>query len=256
MARSSKAAGAGASLLRRALVEVAGATVALALAAGVLVHAGVLPVAGAALALGLFLGAVLLVGRHLPEHLPRRQPGPANRVTLLRLALVGLLAGLLAAPAGSGTWLAFALASSVLLLDGLDGWLARRCRCASAFGARFDLETDALLVLVLCALAWQSGQAGAWVMLSGAMRYLFALVQHIWPRLRQPLPASRRRQSICVLQVVALLGVVCPLTAPPVSTLVAAAGLTLLAASFGADLLWLRRPLPAPLKETHIGHHC
>ena len=38
---------------------------------------------------------------------------------------------------------------------------------ASAFGARFDMETDALLLLVLAALAWQFDKAGAWVLASG-----------------------------------------------------------------------------------------
>ena len=42
-----------------------------------------------------------------------------------------------------------ALAGLVLLLDGVDGWLARRGGWCSRFGARFDMETDALLVLLI-----------------------------------------------------------------------------------------------------------
>ena len=40
------------------------------------------------------------------------------------------------------------LASVALILDGVDGKVARRTRNASAFGARFDMEVDAFLILV------------------------------------------------------------------------------------------------------------
>ena len=59
------------------------------------------------------------------------------------------------------------------LLDGVDGWLARRHRIASAFGARFDMEIDALLILALSVLAWRHEKAGAWVVASGLLRYAF-----------------------------------------------------------------------------------
>ena len=44
-----------------------------------------------------------------------------------------------------------ALSVVALVLDALDGWVARRTRTASAFGARFDGEADAFLMLVLSA---------------------------------------------------------------------------------------------------------
>ena len=44
-------------------------------------------------------------------------------------------------------------------LDGVDGWLARRRGMSSAFGARFDMEIDALLVQVLAILVWRYGKA-------------------------------------------------------------------------------------------------
>ena len=44
---------------------------------------------------------------------------------------------------------------------------------ASSFGARFDMETDALLILVLAALVWQHGKAGPWILAAGLMRYAF-----------------------------------------------------------------------------------
>jgi multidrug efflux pump subunit AcrA (membrane-fusion protein) len=48
------------------------------------------------------------------------------------------------------------------MLDGVDGWLARRHEIASRFGARFDMEVDALLILALSVLAG-CGEKNAYV---------------------------------------------------------------------------------------------
>ena len=107
---------------------------------------------------------------------------------------------------------AFAAIAGALatILDGFDGRLARRHRVESVFGARFDMETDALLVLALAVLAWRWDRAGAWVVLSGRARYLFVGAGLLLPWLRRLLPPSRRRQTVCVVQIVVLLAVVAP----------------------------------------------
>src|SRR5205085_2332105 len=104
------------------------------------------------------------------------------------------------------------------LLDGIDGWLARRSGMSSAFGARFDMEVDALLIMALSLLAWTYGKAGAWVIASGLLRYLFAVSGWIWPWMERPLEPSRRRQTVCVIQIVALISVMLPAVTPPLST--------------------------------------
>jgi phosphatidylglycerophosphate synthase len=126
-------------------------------------------------------------------------------------------------------------------LDGVDGWLARRHGIASDFGARFDMEIDALLILALAILVSQFEKAGAWVIASGLLRYLFVGAGSYWPWLRAPLPPSRRRQAICVLQIIALTLALVPAIQPPLSTMLAAAALASLAASFLMDILWLWR---------------
>src|SRR5690349_4135341 len=82
--------------------------------------------------------------------------GSANVVTLLRAGIAALVtglalealtigSGLLATPGEVGDLWAWAVpvgALGALTLDGVDGWLARRRRIASAFGARFDMEAD------------------------------------------------------------------------------------------------------------------
>jgi phosphatidylglycerophosphate synthase len=176
--------------------------------------------------------------------------GIANQVTLLRAGLVCLASGALlaGAPSSIAGWSLAALVAAALCLDAVDGLLARRLRLVSGFGARFDLEIDALLILVLALLVWQSGRVGPWVLTIGLMRYVFVLASWRFPALRRPLPPSRLRQAVCVQQGVTLL--VCLL--PPVGSLVAnvSAGLALLAllASFGIDIIYLlragKRPMP------------
>src|ERR671918_671129 len=109
------------------------------------------------------------------------------------------------------------IVSIALLTASIGGLLARRLGLASHFGARFDLEVDAFLILVLALLVWQAGKVGPWVLAIGLLRYLFVLAGRLLPWLRQPLPPSRRRQAVCVQQGVTL--VLCLL--PPVGTLLA-----------------------------------
>ena len=165
--------------------------------------------------------------------------GLANQITLLRGSLIALLFGLIAdypAP-----WLVVITASIVLMLDGLDGWIARRFHIANNFGARFDMETDALLLLVLSGLVWQYEQAGPWVLLAGLIRYIFIIFSYFLPFLGQPLPPRRRRQAAFVFQVIALIVCISPIFVQPLSSVIALAGLIVLVVSFSIDVCYLAR---------------
>jgi len=61
------------------------------------------------------------------------------------------------------------------------------------------------------------------------------------PWLAAPLPPSRRRQTVCVVQTVTLLVCAAPWPGPPLSAWLAGAGLLLLCYSFTVDTLWLAR---------------
>lgn len=187
-----------------------------------------------------FAGIMALAIRALPRSHPFARFGPANQVTAVRAALVSVVASLIGAPASPPVALvAVAIASTSAALDGVDGWLARRTGMASAFGARFDMEVDALLILALSLLAWQHGKAGAWVVWSGALRYLFVAAGWALPWMRRRLPDSRRRQTVCVIQVAALIAVMA--IEPPASAWLAGAALSALTGSFAVDTLWLWR---------------
>jgi phosphatidylglycerophosphate synthase len=107
------------------------------------------------------------------------------------------------------------------------------------------MEVDALLILVLAVLVFQHGKAEAWILLAGLLRYAFVAASWVWPWLGAELPPSRRRQTVCVVQIVSLIGALAPLIATPWSVVLAFAGLVLLVWSFGIDVAWLARRAPA-----------
>lgn len=213
----------------------------LALAGGLIVVLD-LRMAFLAKALLVFMGGALLFVPPLLRDHPFPEFGPANRVTLLRGMLIALLAGFLGEPVSMPAALTLvAMGLVALILDGFDGKLARSSRMSSAFGARFDMETDAVLVLLFSMLAWQLDKAGPWVILSGLLRYLFLAAGWMLAWMRAPLPASRRRQTVCVIQIAVMLAVLLPFVQSPWSDLLAACTLCLLGLSFLVDVLWLRR---------------
>jgi phosphatidylglycerophosphate synthase len=177
----------------------------------------------------------------LPQHAPHRRFGLANALTLARAAYVALLLGAVVeglSLAESRRWALVLSGVLVLLLDGADGWTARRTGMASPFGARFDMEVDALFVLALTMLVARAGIAGGWVVISGLLRYLFVLAGFVWPVLALPLPASSRRKALCVVQILALLAALAP-PAAPVVTWLCLGGLLLLVYSFAVDIVQL-----------------
>lgn len=178
----------------------------------------------------------------LRAHHPFARFGRANQITTVRALLVAIVAGFIGEPyAPSAASFAAATSGLAALLDGVDGWLARRSGMTSAFGARFDMEVDALLIQVLAVLAWQWDKAGAWVVMSGLLRYLFVAAGWLWPWMRRPLIPTMRAKAICVVQIATLVLAIVPSIAPPASALLAAGGLLALCYSFLVDTLWLWR---------------
>lgn len=171
--------------------------------------------------------------------------GAANRVTLLRGGLLALLVGfgavVLAGDTENGTAWPFVLALIALLLDGVDGAVARRTGTASDFGARFDMELDAAFALVLAILVFVYDRAGLWVLLLGVPRYAFLAAARWLPALRRPLPPSQRRRVICVVQVATLAGSLFPWVGPPLPALACAVAALLLYGSFAVDVQALLR---------------
>lgn len=189
-----------------------------------------------------FLVIAILAVRAIPSHHPFARFGIANHVTMFRAGLVALVAGAIGELPSAESATAVAAASLVAaLLDSVDGWLARRTGLAGRFGARFDMEIDALLMLVLAILVWQHAKAGSWVLAAGMLRYVFVLAGWLAPWMRRPLPPSVRRKVACVVQIGALILAMLPVVTPRQGAQLAGAALAVLAYSFLADTAWLWR---------------
>ena len=156
--------------------------------------------------------------------------GVANAITLARLAL------LIVASAVMPTAWAFVI---VLVLDAVDGAVARRLGEASDFGAQLDMETDALFVAVLSVTSLVAG-APLWVLGFGALRYVLVLARVVFPG-----QATRERRTsfgrvAYLVAVITLLGSL--LIGPSVAaTALLAVGLAGLVVSFFEDFAMLRR---------------
>ena len=200
-----------------------------------------LPASFAAVVAALYATLAAIVWLRLPEDSVGPGLGAANRVTLARAALAVPVLALPLYPDAldsAGLWWVIVLSTVVLLLDGVDGRIARRSGTESRFGARFDMEVDAALILALSVLVWMTGKVGAWVLLIGGMRYLFVAGSRIWPALQSELPPSKRRQGVCVVQGVVLLVAMGPIIPTSMAVAMAAGGLAALVYSFGVDIRW------------------
>ena len=170
-----------------------------------------------------------------------RSFGPANRVTLGRAILVGGVTALVADSFESSppVTLLVGLTAVALILDGVDGKVARRTNTSTALGARFDMEVDAFLILVLS--VYVATQMGPWVLLIGGMRYAFVAAARVWLWLNAPLPPSTARKTVAATQGILLLLAGANLLPHAANIGVVALALGTLVWSFGRDILWLWR---------------
>lgn len=178
--------------------------------------------------------------------------GWANRVTLARATLTIYLAALvpLEGMLSEHLWTFMGVSLLVLTLDGVDGAVARALGSSTDFGARFDMELDAVFILILCLAVISLEIAGVWVLLIGLMRYGLIVASWRWPWLTHELPASRRRKTICVWQIVTLLIALLPITPRWLASSALLLALALLVYSFAVDTLWLHRKA----RSVHSGH--
>ena len=135
---------------------------------------------------------------------PDARLGPASWVTLARATLAVGVAALAADSFTHDTPVALlvTLAAVALLLDAVDGAVARRTGTATAMGARFDGEVDAFLILALS--VYVAHVLGPWVLAIGAARYLFLAGEWLLPWMRAPLPPRRWRRLVAATQGVVL----------------------------------------------------
>jgi phosphatidylglycerophosphate synthase len=193
--------------------------------------------------LGVLVGVVYAVGllgllSAAMHRAGRSVLGPADLVTLARALLVGGVTAIVAEGLLTG-WTAHgalvAIASVALALDAVDGKVARRTGTASPVGARFDMEVDAFLVLVLSVHV--AGIVGPWVLAIGGMRYAFVAAGRLLPWLRGPVPPSYVAKAVAAVQGVVLVVAASQLLPPHLTVALVAVALAMLVWSF-ARTVW------------------
>ncbi|MEZ4702476.1 MAG: CDP-alcohol phosphatidyltransferase family protein [Rhodothermales bacterium] len=200
------------------------------LVAGALSFAFRTPIPLVAAAAGSFGGLAIAFRR---QWTPEGRFGLANAITALRLggslALVYLGASIPPGILQALLWIA------LFALDAADGYVARRRGLASPFGAFFDKESDALFVGVLGFALYIQDLLGAWVLLLGALRYVFVIAMQF-----VRVDGEFRSRSARYIYVTCVIALLAAFVLPPLpAAMVAVAGGSLLTFSFLRYFYWL-----------------
>jgi phosphatidylglycerophosphate synthase len=177
---------------------------------------------------------------------------PPDWITMSRALLAAAVAALVADAADRPlpVPVVVVLASVALVLDAVDGQVARRTGTATPVGARLDGEVDAFLILVLSVAV--ARDYGGWVLAIGAARYAFLVAGWIAPWLAAPLPYRYWRKVVAAVQGIALTVAIAGFLPRAVGMAAIAIALLLLAESFGRDVVLLYRTGAGPRTRTVV----
>ncbi|MDW3647428.1 MAG: CDP-alcohol phosphatidyltransferase family protein [Bacteroidia bacterium] len=125
------------------------------------------------------LSFIFYIRQHL-DYLKGLSPfgGYANWVTFFRLLLVSF--GGYSYQVWPDPYL-FAIFTLAVLLDVLDGYLARRFEQSSDFGLYLDMESDAFFVALIASLLYAKGLLEAWLLFPAYLRYLYMIFLKVLP---------------------------------------------------------------------------
>lgn len=99
--------------------------------------------------------------------------GYANIITLFRLFLLIVLAFYHTDIENLFLFFTFLF---LIILDGIDGYIARRFHQTSEMGECLDMETDAFMVLVLSWIHFSEGRLGYWILIPGSLKYFYTVL--------------------------------------------------------------------------------
>lgn len=141
------------------------------------------------------------------------------------------------------TWGRVALAVLIIVLDGVDGYIARRDGPTER-GAVFDMESDAFFITTMCGVAHVFLGVSAMVLVVAAMRPIYVITLAILRLFaRSPSPnhaGTLRGRLVHVALVVALIADLSPLLSTAAKDVVSVAAAALILYSYAADVV--RRP--------------
>lgn len=148
----------------------------------------------------------------------RPYSNPANWLTLLRVALVPLIAVLLLADGAPARWWALAVFAFAALTDSFDGWVARRRIGATRWGQLADPAADKVLIVgTLAILAWL-GEVAWWILAVIVAREVAVTVQRSrLARRGTVMPASVFGKAKTISQIVAVILILAPPAPEPLA---------------------------------------
>lgn len=170
----------------------------------------------------------------------------ADRVTFFRVLLgVVLFAGHAFDPVAA--WWKVGVATLVIVLDGVDGAIARR-QGPTEHGAVFDMESDAFYLITMCGVARLYLGVTPWAFVIGGLRPLYVCLWAVLRFYREPpspnRQGSQRGRSIHVALVVALIIDLAPWLPLAFKHACTAVAVALIAYSYSIDVAALWRGPP------------
>jgi phosphatidylglycerophosphate synthase len=127
----------------------------------------------------------------------------------------------------------------VLLLDWFDGFFARYLNETSKFGAIFDQETDAFLLLILTLSLYLNHNVPITIFLIPSYRYVFLILGLHFKWLKNTLPESYLRKVICSITI--LLLIICHMQSLSINhvQIISILAFLMITFSFTKDIIWL-----------------
>lgn len=130
------------------------------------------------------------------------QFGSANLVTTLRLLLIVGMGFLHEFLPHVILFFGFMIA---IILDGVDGYIARKYNQSSKPGEALDMETDAFMVLLLSWIHFSSNEMQWWILIPGGLRYYYEIAFYFFPNRDVRKPPKKVRATIAVMFFIALI---------------------------------------------------
>jgi CDP-diacylglycerol--glycerol-3-phosphate 3-phosphatidyltransferase len=168
--------------------------------------------------------------------------GLADYLTFVRGLFICVLGGFLFSPQPDGwlAWIPGFFYLTVVSIDGVDGFLARRLGQASAFGEKLDLEFDGLGTAVATLLAYQYGKVPVFYLSVAGLYYAFQIGLWLYQKIGRPVSSlknSNYRKIVGGVNSVFLSVALWPVLGPTASFTAATILMLFVIASFIKD--WL-----------------
>jgi phosphatidylglycerophosphate synthase len=133
------------------------------------------------------------------------------------------------------------LSTLSLIMDGLDGFIARKYNLVSKFGEIIDQESDNFLMLVISISLYLNKDIGLYVFLIPLYRYIFLASMKKYDWLKKTLPISQFRKIACVLTIILMIMSQDVYIDYENTVFLVILSLFIITFSFSKDIIWLYR---------------